>query len=137
MRYLVAISLVFLFTVPCFAGGSALDKMIPAVGGANAFFSKAGPVKVGITASWPIVTYKDWKFYLDGLIVESDVGAGISTDVLPIASLLNFEKFVYPVLPIEGLIKRTAVGLAVVSDGDEFIHDGGVYLKTSVLEYKF
>ncbi|OPZ85556.1 MAG: hypothetical protein BWY74_03879 [Firmicutes bacterium ADurb.Bin419] len=135
MRMLIAISLVFLFVMPCFA--SENDKLIPTIGGASAFFCKAGPVRASITATWPLVTYDDWKIYLDGLIVKDDMGVGISTDVITFANLLNFDKYVYPVVPIKGLIERTAVGVAVLTNGEDYIHDGGVYLRTNLVKVKF
>jgi hypothetical protein len=75
--------------------------------------------------------------YLDCLYTSGEFGGGISTDAAPLAALLRADEWLYPALPVQGLIDKLAVGTCLLYEGDARRLDGGLYLRLRLADVRF
>jgi len=133
------ILLIVLLPLACIGQAWAVDwdSLIPDAGSVTGYWAGEGVITPTLNLSWQIAQYKEYRLYLDALEAEGELGAGLSTDLAPVGDLLQFDKWLYPLLPVQDLVQRCALGGAVLYEAGNKAIRPGMYLRLSVVSVKF
>lgn len=137
MYRIALVALMLVIGTSCYAFDG--DSLIPTQGSINAYFAHSGPVRPSLTFTWDVgqpfnALGTEWQFYIDGMIVSGDYGIGLSTNATSIADVLQFDKWLYKMVPLEPIVDRIAVGGSIVGTGDKYFTDYGVYVRLKLTE---
>jgi len=137
MRFTIVLVVLLPLLVVSQACAVDWNALVPDEGSVTGYWAGEGVVTPTLNLSWQIAEVKGYRLYLDALEAEGELGAGLSTDLAPIGDLLQFEKWLYPLVPVQDLVKRCALGTAVLYEAGNRAIRPGVYLRLSVVSVRF